>query len=222
MRMRVSWSRPPYKKNLMKNLYIIDAGHGGVDVKGNYMTDPKKNKKFTFPDGHTVYEGVINRNIAYLVEARLTAQRIQFLRSYDKVQDWSLNARVNIINSIVASNRGKTQVILLSIHSNAGKGKGFEIFTSPGHTKSDPIAQVFCEVYKRRFPDFPFRSDKVDGDLDKEADYTILTDTRCPALLVENLFFDNREEADYLESNKGQSDIAGAIVEAIALIERGI
>jgi N-acetylmuramoyl-L-alanine amidase len=222
MRMRVSWSRPPNKKNLMKNLWVIDAGHGGVDAKGNYTTDPKKNKKFTFPDGHTVYEGVINRAIASLVEARLQAQRIQFLRSYDRIHDWSLTSRVNLINSIVESNRGKTQVILLSIHSNAGKGKGFEIFTSPGHTKSDPIAQVFCDVYKRRFPDFPFRSDTVDGDLDKEADYTILTDTRCPALLVENLFFDNRAEADYLESSKGQSDIAGAIVEAIAILERGI
>jgi N-acetylmuramoyl-L-alanine amidase len=220
MRIRVSWTRPPNKKRLMKNLWIIDAGHGGIDATGKYTTDPKKNKKFTFPDGHTVYEGVINRKIAALVEQRLQAQRIQFLRSYDKVQDWSLKGRVDLVNSIVDSNRGRTRVILLSIHSNAGKGKGFEIFTSKGQTQSDPIAQVFCDVYKRRFPDFPFRADTTDGDLDKEADYTILTETKCAAVLVENLFFDNRQEADYLESAKGQSDIAGAIVETIAIIER--
>lgn len=201
----------------MRYTWVIDAGHGGMDMAGKYTTDPKKNKKFTFPDGHTVYEGVINRNIARLVEAHLKARGVLFVRAYDNVQDWPLLKRVKVANDLHTTNK---PVIYLSIHSNAGKGKGFEFFTSKGQTKSDKVADVFINTYMNRFPQFPMRVDKADGDLDKEADYTVLTETKCPAVLVENLFFDNRAEADYLESDSGQSAIAGAIVEAISIIER--
>lgn len=204
----------------MKYLWVIDAGHGGVDAKGNYTTDPIKNKKYTFEDGHTVLEGVINRGISQKVEAHLAARKIPFRRSYDAVQDWPLDARVKLINGLARENEGKSVVFLVSIHSNAGKGKGFEIFTSKGQTPSDPGAEIFCQIYKSRFPQYPFRADKSDGDNDKEADYTILKKTTCRALLVENLFFDNREEADYLESEAGQAAIAGTIVQAIEEVQK--
>jgi N-acetylmuramoyl-L-alanine amidase len=110
----------------------------------------------------------------------------------------------------------------LSIHSNAGGGTGFEVFTSPGQTKSDKVANVFCDNYKRFFPDFKFRAGYADGDADKEADFYVLRKTDCPALLVENLFFDNRSEAEFLLSESGQRQIADCLLHSIKECEENL
>lgn len=195
-------------------LWIIDAGHGGLK-QGHYVTAPAK--MFVFPDGLRIYEGVINRKIAKLVWLKLIELNIDYKIVYDEVEDISLSLRVKRADAIYESDK---RAIFLSIHSNAGGGSGFEIFTSPGQTKSDKVANIFCEVYQKWFPLFPFRKDLSDADADKEADFYVLRKTDCPALLVENLFFDNRNEANYLLSEAGQLKIADCIVECIESVER--
>lgn len=194
-------------------LWLIDAGHGGIK-NGKYTTAPAK--MFTFPDGLTIYEGVINRSIAELVWQKLLKLNIDYHLIYDPFEDDTLEARVRIADNIYVIDR---RAIFLSIHSNAGGGSGFEIFTSPGQTKSDKIANIFCETYQKLFPEYPFRSDKSDGDADKESAFYVLRKTDCPALLIENLFFDNRREAEYLLSEAGQQKIADCIVSAIQSCE---
>lgn len=54
-------------------LWLIDAGHGGM-VKGKYTTAPAK--MFKFPDGLTIYEGVVNRDIALILALILDALHI--------------------------------------------------------------------------------------------------------------------------------------------------
>lgn len=199
---------------MSKYLYLIDAGHGGMK-NGVYTTAPSK--MHAFPDGVVIYEGVINRKISQLVWMALAAAEIDFALVYDEQEDYSLSKRVEIADKLYAKDK---RAIFLSIHSNAGGGSGFEIFTSPGQNKSDKIANIFCETYQKYFPKFPFRSEKTDGDADKEADFYVLRKTDCPAVLVENLFFDNRKEADYLLSVEGQKAIAECIVQAIKNVEQ--
>lgn len=199
---------------MSKYTYLIDAGHGGLS-NGKYVTAPAKMHKF--PDGLTIYEGVINRKIAQKVCDALEDKVINYKKVYDEVKDTELDHRVMIAD--LTHGRSKN-CIYISIHSNAGGGTGNEIFTSPGQTKSDKVANYFCEVYEKRFPNVKLRKDYADGDADKEADFKVLRKTDCPAILIENLFFDNRQEAEYLLSEKGQNEIASAIVEAIELIER--
>jgi N-acetylmuramoyl-L-alanine amidase len=197
-----------------KTHWIIDAGHGGVK-NGKYTTSPSKMHKF--PDGFEVYEGVINRAIAKLLYNNLHDRCIDFSLVYDDIEDTPLSSRVSIANNLYAKDN---RCIYLSIHSNAGGGKGFEVFTSKGKTKSDEYAEVFCKQYITDFPSRSFRSDKTDGDLDKESDFMVLTKTQMPAILVENLFFDNREEAEYLMSPTGQEAIANCLFKAILKIEQ--
>lgn len=196
-------------------LWVLDAGHSGVDKNGKYLTAPAK--MFTFPDGVTVYEGVINRKIAEIVYLTLEKKQIDFALVYDDVEDTPLSQRVMTADNVYRKDK---RAVYLSIHSNAGGGSGFEIFTSPGQTKSDKIANIFCEIYIKNFSQFPFRADKSDGDADKEADFYVLRKTDCPALLVENLFFDNRKDANFLLSEAGQRQIADCIVEAIETCEK--
>lgn len=194
-------------------LWLLDAGHGGL-INGKYVTAPKK--MITFLDGLTIYEGVINRKILWALEDSLTSAGIEFYQISDDYEDLSLRLRVSIADNTYARDK---RCIFLSIHSNAGGGSGFEVFTSIGQTKSDKVAQIFCDVYRRHFPSKALRSDRMDGDDDKESEFYVLRKTDCPALLVENLFFDNRKEAEYLLSVEGQEAIANCIFEAIKRVE---
>jgi N-acetylmuramoyl-L-alanine amidase len=194
---------------MSKHLFLIDAGHGGVDVSGHYTTAPAKMHKF--PDGMTVLEGVINRKIASKLMRKLRTEDIDYVQIHDDILDLSLIARVSKADAIFRSDR---RCVYLSIHSNAGGGKGNEVFTSPGQNRSDKLAQIFAENYVKMLPQFPLRKDVADGDWDKEADFYVLRKTDCPALLVENLFFDNRSEADYLMSDAGQEAIAEVLFQS--------
>lgn len=195
-------------------LWLLDAGHGGLKY-GKYTTAPAK--MFTFPDGLVIYEGVINRAIVHLMVLRLDAAGIDYAYIHDEKEDTSLSNRVRYADNHYLKDH---RAVYLSVHSNSGGGTGFEIFTSPGQTKSDKIANIFCETYKKHFQTRLFRQDKADGDADKEADFYVLRKTDCPAILVENLFFDNRKEAEYLLSTDGQMAIANCIVDAILNCEK--
>jgi N-acetylmuramoyl-L-alanine amidase len=197
-------------------LWLIDAGHGGIDSSGKYTTDPKIGKQFTFADGFTIYEGVTNRAISRFLEKKLESMGIEYTTIHDRVLDLSLPLRVEKINRIAASRK---DCVLLSIHSNAGGGRGFEIFTSRGKTKSDDYAEIFANLIIEDFPEWPFRTDLSDGDLDKEADFVVLKQSRCPAVLFEFLFFDKRDQANLLIDPVFQQKLVNTLVKGILKIE---
>jgi N-acetylmuramoyl-L-alanine amidase len=196
--------------------WLLDAGHGGMK-NGCYTTAPAK--MHTFDDGLVFYEGVNNRAIVSKLMILLTEAGIDHELVFHSSDDTPLVTRVSIANQANFLNNGRC--IYLSIHSDAmpeghhGKGSGFSIFTSKGFTRSDKIASIFCKLYEASFPEFKFRKDFSDGDADKEEDFYVLRATRCPALLVENLFFDNRREAEFLLSEEGRRRIASALLKSI-------
>lgn len=194
--------------------WLIDAGHGGMK-NGVYTTAPSK--MVVYPDGFTILEGEVNRKVAAKLAEKLFDHGIDFALVYDEILDTSLTTRVDIINKIFAKDQ---RCISLSIHSNAGGGHGFEVYTSPGKTSADSIAPFFCSACIRNFPEYPFRSDKSDGDMDKEAKFMMVTHPKCPALLVESLFMDNREEAEFLNSVNGQARIAEWLFQSILEVEK--
>ncbi|MEM6737950.1 MAG: N-acetylmuramoyl-L-alanine amidase [Bacteroidota bacterium] len=205
---------------------IIDAGHGGIDTKtGNYVTAPSKMYDFQDPSGNalfSIYEGEINRKIARYLIQLLDEHGIEYHeQTVFSEMDISLEDRVKYANGIYQENRN---TYFLSIHSNAAgvvspgpgsKATGFELYTSVGQTKSDELADIAAKWYKQEFPDFKFRQDMLDGDEDKEANFYVLSKTACPALLVENLFFDNIKEAEFLLSDSGQMRIAVCLLKSI-------
>lgn len=190
---------------------LVDAGHGGMH-EGKYMTDPKWGKFYKHSETFTAYEGVTNRKIAKLLMDKLASACIPFVQIHHDYLDTSLHGLVTKANSTAGDN------LYLSIHSNAGKGKGFEVFTSKGETKSDQYAEVFCNQLMKDFPEYPLRKDTRDGDNDKEEDFYVLKHTACPAVLVELLFFDELKQAEFLNSEVGQERLAESLFQAIKLI----
>ena len=130
-------------------------------------------------------------------------------------QSEELKKRCKIVNKY-------KDCIYVSIHVNAaGNGSswtnatGWEIYTSKGNTKADKLASCIFEAAKKNLKNKKLRTDYTDGDPDKEADFYVLTHTKCPAVLTENFFQDNKDDVKFLESDEGFHQIVRLHVEGI-------
>lgn len=184
-------------------MILLDPGHG-------YNTIGKKSP--IWDDGTQLYEYEFNRDIVRRIYNSLKSLSIKSIIIVPEAIDISLSTRANRANNIYRQFPGS---FLISVHGNAGGGKGWEVWTSKGDTKSDKIATIFCDVAKKYLTAFKMRYDYTDGDPDKEARFTILTKTDCPAVLTENLFYDNEEECKYMLSEEGREIISKLHIEAI-------
>ena len=98
------------------------------------------------------------------------------------------------------------------------KARGWSIYTSEGYTKSDPIAEVFIRKAEEILPGIDckvrkYSQKKYEGDW--EENFYVLKHTVMPAVLTENLFYDNPEDCEIMKSEAGLDAIAKIHVEAI-------
>ena len=135
--------------------------------------------------------------------------------------DVSLRNRVNRVNTI-CNRLGASNVLLVSIHANAaGNGsawmnaKGWSCYTSKGKTKSDKVAECLYDEFEAEFQDRKIRKDMSDGDRDWEENFYVLEKSKCPAVLLENFFYDNREECAWMLQEENKRRIASAAVKGI-------
>lgn len=189
-------------------LILIDPGHG-IDTPGKRS-----------PDGKFL-EYLWNRQIADLLLDRFMIMGIDASLVVTETNDISLATRVQRVNRI-CSKVGASNVILLSIHSNAaGDGskwmsaQGWSCYTSKGETKSDLIAECLYDAFEAEFADRKIRKDMSDGDRDWEENFYVLAKSKCPAVLLENFFYDNRDECAWLLKDETKERIADAIVKGI-------
>ena len=195
-------------------IVLLDNGHGGL-INGEYTT---KGKRKDWGDQGIIYEGEFNRAIVNGIIERLTYLKIPYVNIAPEYRDVKLRTRVNRANKYA-----ETNCFYLSIHSNAGEGKGCEFFTSPGVTGSDKIASLFGEEYQNEFPDHSLRVDYRDGDLDKERRFYVLMNTVMPAVLTENFFMDNLDEfKEILNTSEGRQKIINYHVNAIIRVKREV
>jgi len=181
---------------------LIDNGHG-KDTPGK--------RSPIWDDGSQLFEYEFNRDVAETLHHMLIMNGYDAVLLVPELNDVSLAERVERANSIYVN----SFCFLVSIHANAGGGTGFEVFTSKGETDSDKIAECFVESAKEHLTDFKIRTDNSDGDQDKEAQFYILKNTWCPAILTENLFMDNERDCRYIMSREGRDKIAEMHYDAI-------
>jgi N-acetylmuramoyl-L-alanine amidase len=108
--------------------------------------------------------------------------------------------------------------LFVSVHANAhvtNGGHGFEVWTSPGRTPADDAATLIFNSVGSMFPDLSGRTDRSDGDPDKEARFYVLTHTACPAVLVEMAFITNFSEEILLSTDVWRMRYADAITVGI-------
>ena len=187
---------------------LIDPGHG-IDTPGKRS-----------PDG-LFREYLWNRQVADLILEGLVSAGIDASLVVTETNDVSLRNRVNRVNTI-CNRLGASDVLLVSIHANAaGNGSawmnanGWSCYTSKGKTKSDQVAECLYDAFEAEFPERKIRKDMSDGDRDWEENFYILQKSKCPAVLLENFYYDNREECAWMLQEETKKRIASAAVKGI-------
>lgn len=171
---------------------VIDPGHGGTDpgAVANGLREKDIN----------LYVGL---GVAYRLESEY--EGVQVLRTRTGDEAVPLRERVDKANAFNAD-------FFLSIHVNAGGGAGFESYRHPNagertrelqYTIHDAIMQFYKQSGR------PDRGKKT-------ANFFVLRETSMPAVLLENLFIDNPQEADLLRTVAFQNELIDAITSAVA------
>ena len=185
---------------------LIDNGHG-FDTQGKQSPDGRL-KEFAFA-----------REIAKRVVKCLQCKGYDAQRIVEEESDISLSMRCKRVNDICRK-IGAKNVLLVSIHSNAagadGKwhnAKGFSAHVgNNASTNSKKLASCLwnCAIEQglkgnRAVPNEKFIVQNL----------AMCRDTLCPAVLTENLFYDNQEDLEYLLSEEGKATIAKVHVDGI-------
>ena len=183
---------------------LIDNGHGS-NTKGKRS-----------PDGRLM-EYAYAREIANMIVHELKKVGIDAELLVKEEIDVPLAERCKRANQYKASG-----TILVSVHVNAAgdgtnwmKGRGWEAWTSVGKTKADKLATCLYNEAEEILTGMNIRKDMTDGDEDKEDNFYILRHTKCPAVLTENLFQDNKEDVAFLLSQEGKKAITEIHVKGI-------
>ena len=185
----------------MDKIILFDNGHGR-DTPG---------KCSPVWDFGQLFEWEFTRDVVRRIILKCYHTGIRAVRLVPETFDVPLDERCKRAN--LWYDRCDGNCVVVSIHANAGGGTGFEVFTSPGQTKADPIATKLIEQLQKDFPEIKMRKDMADGDPDKEAGFYILKHTKAPAILAENLFMDTERDCRLLMDEDFRDKLADSYVE---------
>lgn len=182
---------------------LIDNGHG-ADTPGKRS-----------PDGR-LEEWKFAREISTQIVAELQVRGFDAERIVTEVSDIPLRTRCQRVNAICRE-AGTKNVLLVSIHANAagsdGKwhtARGFSAHVGlNASSKSKIMAQYLWNAAieqglkgNRSVPEPKYIRQNL----------AMCRDTLCPAVLTENLFYDNREDCEFMLSEEGKRKIVAAHV----------
>lgn len=179
---------------------ILDAGHG-IDTPGKRS-----------PDG-LFREYKYCRELASLVKEQLKDYDVEYICEGIDL-DTNLGTRCKMINRICAK-YGSQNCLVVSIHNNAAgnsgwnKARGWSVFVGlNASNKSKQLASYLFDAatelgVKTRRPD---RTRKY-----WEQNLAICRDTKCPAVLVENMFQDNKEDVEWMLTDEGKQTLVNII-----------
>lgn len=195
---------------MTSNIILIDNGHG-AETPGKCS-----------PDGR-LREYAWTREIARRVCDKLKAPGYDARLLVPELNDVSLRERVRRVNSVYAG-AGSGNVLLVSIHVNAaGSGQwhnasGWTAWVAPkASQRSRQLASLLnAEAVRLNLKGNRSREPFFTGN------FAILRDTKCPAVLTENMFQDNSHDVDYLLSERSKSEITELHVNAITQYLRSL
>lgn len=189
---------------------IIDNGHGK-------NTQGKRSPVWT--DGSQLFEWRYAREIAVMLEKKLLERGVEAVRIVPEDTDISLRERCNRVNKLCAK-VGTKNCLLVSIHcnaaGNAGKpmqARGWSVFVGLNASQnSKSLATIFSASAEAQGLKVRVSSPNQRYWVQNLA---MCRDTKCPAVLTENLFMDNEQDCKLLLSNEGKQKIVKTHVQAI-------
>lgn len=180
-----------------KLLVVIDAGHNfeGTDVGAHNTTYDVWEQHITWPVAKMLEQKLINMGF----DVVMTRDNYNDNIKGSSVKEALLN-RAGIANGLEAD-------IFVSIHCNAGGGKGVETYCYKTGTKAEQLAKAVQEylvdetgLYDRGV---------------KTAGFVVIKETLMPAILVETAFIDTESDFNFLISREGQNKLSTAIAKGV-------
>lgn len=187
-------------------IILIDNGHG-VETPGKCS-----------PDGR-LREYAWAREIARRIAIALQREGIDARLLVPETTDIPLSVRTRRVNEVCKA-EGARNVCLVSIHNNAAgadgrwhDARGFAVYVSnnAGQGSRRLAAEFYAGAKARGLKGN--RATPPQGFW--QASLAMCRDTKCTAVLTENLFQDNREDVAFLLSNEGKTTIVDLHVNAI-------
>ena len=174
----------------MSKTIVIDAGHGGRDV-GAVFEDKR--------------ESDIVKSIADKIYQLNQQNHIKIILLRDTEEFVGLNDRVTRVNEIKPD-------FLISLHAQTSRNtnlSGINAFISQEnnfYNQSKEIASILIEEVS---------SENLNKGKISVANFKIIKEVECPAVMIEIGFLSNIADRNYISSEKGQTEIATKILEAI-------
>lgn len=140
--------------------------------------------------------------------------------NWSQVQGRELRWRVDFVNA-VAQAYGREDTLYLSVHCNASPPNdgrwhtpnGFQVYVA--RNASRVSREVAASIYKEALSS-DLKGDRAQPPLFYwTADFYVLKNTICPAVLCECLFQDNRRDCEYLLSLMGKGTISRVIFKGV-------
>jgi len=174
----------------------IDAGHGGHDV------------------GALGPSGLRESDMALDVCERIKVMLdpvvdVVMTRTNDTYL--SLTKRADICNAEGCS-------LFISYHFNSAESalaNGWEVFTTRKDNNSDKLATCIGEAHASEFPKQFARMDWSDGDLDKEANFSVIRRANCPSVLMEGEFIHNPLGEKFIGDADNRNKMARAVANGV-------
>ncbi|WP_339171033.1 N-acetylmuramoyl-L-alanine amidase [Anoxybacillus sp. FSL W8-1294] len=160
---------------------VIDFGHGGSDPGA--VANGLREKDLTMKIGKMIGDML----------GEYEGVQVIYTRTDDRFLELS--------ERVVIANKAKAD-FFLSVHINSGGGTGFEsfIFNNPDAKTVAYQNVIHGEIMKA--------IGNVKDRGKKRANYAVLRETKMPAILTENLFIDNENDAAKLKSEQFLQQIA--------------
>ncbi len=185
-----------------KQVWVIDAGHGGRDV--GCEGSRAKEKDITLK---------VALRVAELVRNNIPGVKVVMTRDTDRFL--SLEQRCTVANNAGAS-------LFLSIHVNAAPEvnniRGTETYYGPIGATSDASIESARKRYQQKSELLAWMMQKYYGLVGrpisrgvKRERYYVVLHTKMPAILTEIGFISTPSEQDYMTSKSGQEEIAQCI-----------
>lgn len=196
--------------------WLLDPGHGGI-IDDVYQTAGKRSPQL--PDGRVLYEGDFNRDIVNRIIKFGKSLGVECMDIVDSLEDIPLRERVKRANEFYRHNKN---CIYVSVHSNAfgngkdfNKAKGICTFHHYRSSKGKHLAESLQATLAKytNFRDRGVRSN------DTWANFYVLRKTHMPAVLSENGFMTNLEDAAALLEPSVRHQIAWAHIVMFQEIE---
>lgn len=181
----------------MSKIVWLDAGHGGKD--SGAAANGIKEKDIVLK---------IVKKVKSILTSSYTGVSVKLTRDSDVFYE--------LIDRARKANAAKAD-LFVSVHINATPGgEGFETYRYAKTSASSSTGQqqkVLHDAIYKRIEKYGIRDRG-----EKAADLSVLRNTSMPAVLTENLFIDNKDEAALLKKDSFLDDVAEGHAEGIAEI----